>query len=314
MKIGVNNMRKTKLIIRSTALAMCVAVCFMSCKKNQAESGAGTEAVQATFAVTSYKVEYSTLDDYLEFGGDVDSVSSVAVMPDQAGKISALYVKVGDKVYKNQELVAVDASRPGMVFAPSPVRAPVAGTVTSLPGVIGTSVAQSSIVARIASTNELEVTTSIPERYVSRIEMNQRALISFDAYPSETFEAHIKEISPVLDNSTRAMAVKLAIDTRDAKIKAGMYAKIHLITEHKESVTVLPYGTVVSKNNQSYVFRVVHNGDDSRVTVVPVKVGIRVDNLQEILEGIKVGDEIVTKGQSLLGEGSKVNVVSVANN
>lgn len=303
-----------KSLVLSVVAAAAFAVCLTGCgaKKAAAEKGSGD--AEPVFAVNTYKIVPTSLDDYLEFGGDVDTVSAVSVMPDTAGKISRINVKVGDRVTKDQIIAAVDASRPGMVFADSPVRAPVSGTITYFPGVIGTSVSQSSVIAKISSTNELEIQTAVPERFISRISMNQKAVLTFSAYPGETFAAHIKEVSPVLDSNTRTMTVKLAIDKRDARIKIGMYAKIHLVTEHKQNVTVVPYGTVVTQNGETYVFKVMHNGAENTVSLVPVQLGIRVDNFQEILEGIKEGDEIVIKGQSLLNNGAKVNVVSVAGN
>ena len=234
-------------------------------------------------------------------------------MPDTAGKISQIYVKVGQKVTRGQIICAVDASRPGMVFAASPVRAPVDGTVVYFPCVIGTSVAQSSVVAKIASTTKLEIETSVPERFVSRIEMNQKAQLSFNAYPGEVFEAHVSEISPVLDTSSRTMNIKLTVDKQDAKIKIGMYAKIHLVTEHKQDVTVLPYGTVISRNGENYVFVAEQDGDKTKAHMVPVKVGIRVDNYQEILQGVTRDDLVIVKGQTLLSDGSLINVVAVTN-
>ena len=219
-------MKKTGIIIVCAVLA---AASFTGCKKP--DGGKGKGDVEAVFAVNAYKVAPTNLDDYLEFGGDVDASSSVAVMPDTAGKISQLHVKVGQRVTKGQIIAAVDASRPGMVFAASPVRAPISGTVTYFPVVVGTSVAQSSIIAKISSTNDLEIETSVPERFVSRISMNQKAKLTFNAYPGETFDAHIKEISPVLDTSSRTMSIKLAIDKPDPRIKIGMYSKIHLGTD-----------------------------------------------------------------------------------
>ena len=233
-------------------------------------------------------------------------------MPDTAGKISQLHVKVGQKVSKGQILAAVDASRPGMVFAASPVRAPVAGTVTYFPCVVGTSVAQSSVIAKISSTNNLEIETSVPERFVSRISMNQKAKLSFNAYPGETFDAHIIEISPVLDTASRTMSIKLAIDKKDPKIKIGMYAKIHLVTEQKKNVCVLPYGTVITRKGETYVFTVKDEGEKKVAVLTPVRVGIRVDNLQEIEAGVIPGDIVITKGQTLLSDGSSVNVLSVS--
>ena len=301
-----------RTILAAAAVVAIALTAFTGCGKKDANKGKGD--VEAVFAVNCYKVSPTTLDDYLEFGGDVDAASSVAVMPDTAGKISQIYVKVGQKVTKGQILCAVDASRPGMVFAASPVRAPVDGTVTYFPVVIGTSVAQSSVIAKVASITKLEIETSVPERFVSRISMNQKAKLSFNAYPGETFDAHITEISPVLDTSSRTMNIKLSVDKNDPKIKIGMYAKIHLVTDHKEGVTVLPYGTVITRNGENFVFIVEQDGEQSKAVLSPVKVGIRVDNYQEILQGVTNGDIVVIKGQTLLSDGSLVNVVSVSEN
>lgn len=303
-------MKKANLFL----LLICGCVLTLSsCDKNSKKDAKAKGDVEAVFAVNAYKVEPSTLDDYLEFGGDVDAASSVAVMPDTAGKISQVYVKVGQKVSKNQILASVNASRPGMVFAASPVRAPIAGTVTYFPGVVGTSVAQSSIIAKVSSTNKLEIETAVPERFVSRISLNQKALLSFNAYPGETFEAYISEVSPVLDTSSRTMNIKLSIKKQDPRIKIGMYAKIHLITEHKENIVVLPYDSVITREDQNYVFIVEQDGEKSKAVLSPVKVGIRVDNYQEILQGVTNGDLVIVKGQTLLSDGSFVNVVSVTN-
>lgn len=300
-------MKKTIVITSAFVLA---ALSLTSCsKKGPVQKG----EVETVFAVNAYKVSPTNLDDYLEFGGDVDASSSVAVMPDTAGKISQLHVKVGQKVTKGQILAAVDASRPGMVYAASPVRSPVAGTVTYFPGVVGTSVTQSSVIAKISSTNNLEIETSVPERFVSRISMNQKAKLSFNAYPGETFDAHIKEISPVLDTSSRTMSIKLAIDKQDPKIKIGMYAKINLVTEHKENTIVVPYGTVISRNGEDFVFIVEKDGDKTKAVLSPVKVGIRVDNYQEILQGVTKDDLVIVKGQTLLSDGSLVNIITVTN-
>lgn len=299
-------MKKSFLITGALVLA---AFSITGCAKNEA---AQKTEVEAVFAVNAYKVSPTNLDDYLEFGGDVDAASSVAVMPDTAGKISQLHVKVGQRVSKGQILAAVDASRPGMVFAASPVRAPVSGTVTYFPGVVGTSVAQSSVIAKISSTNDLEIETSVPERFVSRISMNQKAKLSFNAYPGETFDAHIKEISPVLDTSSRTMSIKLAVDKADPRIKIGMYAKIHLVTEQKKNVCVLPYGTVITRKGETFVFTVKEEDGKNKAVLTPVRVGIRVDNLQEIEAGLTPGDLVITKGQTLLSEDSVVNILSIA--
>jgi RND family efflux transporter MFP subunit len=165
-------------------------------------------------------------------------------------------------------------------------------------------------IGKISTTGDLEVAVNVPERYVSRIALGQTALLSFDAYPGESFESRVVEVSPVLNVTSRSMAIKLHLTNTDARIKIGMYARVRLITEERKNAIVVPYDAIVRRNNEPHVFKV---GADNAVTMVKVSEGLRVDDRLEVLSGIRSGDQIVVKGQTLLDEGSKVNVISQVN-
>lgn len=288
--------------------ALLVSAAFLGCgKKPAAEEEAKAETI---FAVNVYKAVPKTLDDYLEFGGNVQTASSVDIYPDvQSGKLSRILVKVGDKVKKDQVLCEVDASRPGMDYKNSPIKAPVAGTITSFPYNIGQTVAASMPVGKISSTGTLEVKTNVAERFVSRISMNEKAELTFDAYPGETFPAILVEIDPVLDTSSRTLGIKLVQTPSDSRLKAGMYARIKLVTDTKKNTIVIPSNVIVTRNDEDIVYIV--DSMTNTVKASPVKRGIRVDDKQEIQMGIAPGDLVVIKGQALLSDGAKVNVVSI---
>jgi membrane fusion protein, multidrug efflux system len=326
-----NNTTKNFLRGISFAAAVAIAAGLTGCGKKKAEEA------EAIFAINTFKTEKSSLDDYLEFGGDVAAVSSVDVMPDMSGKISRILVSVGDFVEKNQVIAEVDASRPGMNYSASPVKAPIAGTVTSLAPSIGTMVSPAMSMAKIAKTNELEIKTSVAERYISRIKLNQKADVTFDAYPGVNFSARVFEVSPVLDTTTRTMAIKLRIEPTDERIRVGMYARIHLVTEHVASAIVVPYASLVVRNGESFIFVVDRKDsvvdqaaaaetaessgkkDNDIAANAPVvhlqkvTAGLHVDDRVEITDGITTGDEIVVRGQTLLNDGAKVNIISVTN-
>lgn len=288
--------------------ALLVSAAFLGCgKKPAAEEEAKAETI---FAVNVYKAVPKTLDDYLEFGGNVQTASSVDIYPDvQSGKLSRILVKVGDKVKKDQVLCEVDASRPGMDYKNSPIKAPVAGTITSFPYNIGQTVAASMPVGKISSTGTLEVKTNVAERFVSRISMNEKAELTFDAYPGETFPAILVEIDPVLDTSSRTLGIKLVQTPSDSRLKAGMYARIKLVTDTKKNTIVIPNNVIVTRNDEDIVYIV--DSMTNTVKASPVKRGIRIDDKQEIQMGIAPGDLVVIKGQALLSDGAKVNVVSI---
>ena len=218
-------------------------------------------------------------------------------------------VGVGDAVTKDQVIALVDASRPGMTYEPGPVKSPISGTITAVNVVAGSMVSQQSSVARVSKTELLEIGMNVPERYVSKIKADQSAYLRFDAYPGEIFPARITEISPVLDQTSRSMAVKLSLVRQDSRVKAGMFARVKLITDTKTNIVKIPSSAVVTRFGETFVF-IVQRGEKTTVKKTPVTVGIIVDDKAEILSGLKTKDEVVVKGQTLLEEGSEVNVVS----
>ena len=107
------------------------------------------------------------------------------------------------------------------------------------------------------------------------------------------------------------MGVKLHFDQKDARVKVGMYGRVKLVTESVKDAIVIPATAIVTRDSKNYVFVVEPHADKtSTVKLVPVTVGITVDNRTEISEGLKAGDEIVVKGMSLLNDGAKVNITS----
>ncbi len=308
-------MKQTVKSVFLAALTLAVFA-FTGCgaKKSKSAKPEGTaKEAETIYAVSTYKTVEGNLDDYLEFGGDVASVNEVMVLPDQAGKITNVLVKVGDMVKKDQVIAYVNPLRAGVVYNDSPVKAPIAGRVTSLPVTVGSTVSQSSSVAKVARTDELEIRISIAERFISRIADGQKATLTFDAYPGETFGAKVFEISPVLDTATRTMGVKLRLDPPDNRVKVGMYGRVRLITETTKDAIIIPSGAIVTREGKEYVFVLneeTRNDENPTVRFQPVHKGISVDNKVEITEGLKAGDEIVVKGYSLLSNGAKVKIIT----
>ena len=296
---------KIKKIVTAVTCVAFASLLLTGCGKKEEVKEETVFAVQAVKAVSG------NMDDYLEFGGDVASVNEVNVMPDVAGKIVRINVSVGQTVEKNQILAYVDASRPGYDYSESPVKAPIAGRITAISPSIGTQVSQATPVAKISNTEELEIKVNVAERFVSRIKLNQNAVLTFDAYPGEQFEAHVSEVSPILDTTTRTMQIKIRITQRDNKIKVGMYARVKLITDTYKSVVIVPSAAVVKRNEKTIAFVVAsEKTEESAATVklVPVTVGHVVDDKSEITAGIEAGDTVVTKGQTSLSDGDKVNI------
>jgi RND family efflux transporter MFP subunit len=193
-----------------------------------------------------------------------------------------------------------------MNYAASPVKAAITGTITSIPVEVGSMVSQQSPIVRISRMDELQIKTYVAERFISRMKLGQQALVSLDAFPGKTFMAKVVELSPMVDASSRTMDLKLDFVGSTDGVRAGMFAKIKIITEDKEGVVKIPSAAVIERFGEDYVFVI---KDESSVERRKVTAGIEIDGKQEILEGLSGGETTVIRGQTLLEDGSLVKVV-----
>ncbi|HOV38039.1 MAG TPA: efflux RND transporter periplasmic adaptor subunit [Spirochaetales bacterium] len=265
------------------------------------------------FAVATTQAVEGELIDYLELNGDVQTKSSVDIYPDTYGKVSKLYVNVGDRVAKDQVIAEIDPSRPGSIFVPSPVKSPIAGTITSIPVYVGSTLTQGMPVARITTTDRIEIRTDVAERFIGKMRMGLNVQVSFEAFPGETFRGRVVELNPIVDPTTRSLEVKIRLDQQDARIRPGMFAAMKIITERKQGVVKIPSDCLVRRFGESYVFVLYDDPTAStgkRVERRKVIPGLQIDEKLEIVQGLQNGEEVVIQGQTLLEDKSVVKVVS----
>ncbi|HUW40299.1 MAG TPA: efflux RND transporter periplasmic adaptor subunit [Rectinemataceae bacterium] len=299
-----------RLLIAAAAASIII---LGSCSKGAAKAADPADPGQTAFAVATATAQKGRISDYLAESGDIIPASSVDAYPDIAGKVTRILVDLGSRVRRDQALVEVDPSRPGMSYVPSQVKSPIAGMVVSIPVEVGGTVAPGVSVARIASTDSLELRCYVAERFVSKMRLGLPAELSLEAYPGRAFRAVVRELSPVLDPVSRTLEVKLAVADAGGVLKSGMFAKVKIYTEERSGVVVVPQEAVVRRLGESFAFVVVDDPSKPGSAIVrkrSVESGLLVDDHLEVIDGLAPGDQVVVRGQTLLDDGAKVNVVS----
>jgi multidrug efflux pump subunit AcrA (membrane-fusion protein) len=285
-----------------------------------APAGAPAAQERPVFAVNTTTASQGRIRDYLALSGDIIAGSTVDTYSDVAGKITKVFVSIGSRVRQGDPIAEVDPSRPGMNYIPGITAAPVSGTVVALPAQVGMTVAQTVPLARIAAGNTaagnaLEIRLYVAERFISRMALRLPCEITLDAYPGEIFQGRITELSPVVDPTSRTMEVRVGVTNTGNKLKAGMFAKVRIVTETKNNIVKIPAAALLQRFGESYVFTVETDPSDPafriarKQAVVP---GISIDGALEIQEGLKPDDEVIIRGQTLLEDGSRINVIDRA--
>lgn len=308
---------KKSFLIIGAALVLLVAalVAIFISKKSGTAGGAmpsgpgiGRGGGNTVFTVRSVEAKNAVLTDYVITNGEVESQSAVEVFPSMSGKIAQINVMLGSHVNRGDVIAKVDPSEPGTKYALSPVEAPISGSIVSSPLKIGTTVTTNSAVTMIGDIDNLQVSCSIPERYVAELKTGLKAEVSLEAYPGIVFSATVSRVSPVVDSSTRTKEIILNFDKKDSRINAGMFAKIKLYTTKYSGQLVVPSDAVVLNDDGSAYLFVVN--DNSTVSRREVKTGKSVDSMIQITDNLMPGEKVVYEGMLSLSEGAKVNDLS----
>ncbi len=211
--------------------------------------------IEKVFTVRTASVEKGTIEDYIKLSGDVITKVNVDAYADvQYGKISKIYVDIGDYVKKGQIIAKVDPSLPGTKYNESPVRAPITGYVTAKIGQLGMTVSASVPLFKVGNMRTLQVKTSVPERYVGLIRKNQNAKIKMEAFSDKEFSLKIIDISPILDPLSRTMDIWMEFRGDISGIKPGMFGTVKIYTSKKNNVILVDVDTVVSRFGENFVF------------------------------------------------------------
>jgi len=304
-------MMKRYVMIVMAGLAL-LASCAQNTKPKAQNEAKGTEEQVPVFAVGTTRAVKGQIRDYLALSGDIVSGTTVDAYSDVAGKVTKLYVSVGQRVEKDEPLAEVDPSRPGMTFNTGVVKAPISGTVIALPAQLGMTISQAVPVARLAGSGSLEARAFVAERFISKMRVGLPVELTLDAYPGRTFYGRVRELSPTVDPVSRTMEVRITVKNEDNALKTGMFAKIKIITEEKSSIVKIPAAAIVRRYGEQYVFTVETDPKDPAFTIAHKRIvtpGILIDDQAEIREGLEADAEVVLQGQSLLEDGVRVRVV-----
>jgi len=196
------------------------------------------------------------------------------------------------------------------------IRAPTGGTILERlvePGeivtisFIGGRGAKSAVLS-IADLGVLDVEVDVSQNEIGKVRLNQPATIVADAFPDRRYQGIVSEMAPEANRQKATLQVKVRLAQPDGIIRPEMNAKVTFLEPPSgptgPAKVFAPKEAVFTRDAQSYVFLV----DGNKATARPVRVGAEADGRIEILDGLKGGESVVTRGVEVLKDGQRVRV------
>lgn len=176
----------------------------------------------------------------------------------------------------------------------------------------GAMLSTSTTIVSIVAIDTVKAIISVPVNHISKVIPGKtHATLRTAALPDKAIDCVVGKIYPAVNTATRTAQVELRVNNVYSKqsgyaLRPGMYASLDMILEKRDNVVAIDISLPIRNLDKELVF--VCEGD--KVKSVPVKLGVRLGDMVEVLEGLEEGQEIVVQGQHRLTNGSLIKRVN----
>ena len=330
------------------AAVLSVAACGNSGESKSAKQTAEVETPKVQVATAVVR----DVDQTEVYTSTVQAFVKNNIAPQSGGRISKIYVEVGDFVKKGQVVAEMDKTQLAQIelqmknneieynrlkglfdagglsqsdldaiemaykvsktnyenlLENSVLVSPIDGVISARNYDAGDMYTMSQPLYTVEQIVPVKMLVAISEIDYTKVKKGDAVSIVADAIPGKTFAGKVNRIYPTIDPMTRTFTAEVVVDNNYKTLRPGMFVRATVNFGTRQSV-IVPDIAVVKQSGSGDRFVYVVESDNT-VSFKPVKLGRRINNEFEVLEGLKEGETVVTGGQVKLKAGVKVEVV-----
>ncbi len=165
-----------------------------------------------------------------------------------------------------------------------------------------------SKIAKLINISPLKVEFSFSERYSGEVAPGFPVVFVVDGQQN-VFHAKVYAVNPMVDVRTRTIVARALYPNRNNELKPGRYATVTLQLSETPDAIAIPTEALIPEMDGDRVF-VYRSGKASSVMV---NTGLRTESQIQIIQGLSVGDTLLTTGVMQLRHGLNVLLDTIVN-
>lgn len=197
----------------------------------------------------------------------------------------------------------------GTVSKTLTLRSPASGIVVEKNVVEGARIMPGMDLYQIADLSRVWVEAEVFEKDLSLVRAGQPGVVTFEAYPGETFHGSITYIYPTVSASSRTGRVRLELPNPGLRLKPGMYSEVEFQGLALEETLLVTRTAVLQTGERSMVFHRMSNGQLHPMEVVT---GLAVGDQVQILSGVTEGTVVAASATFLIDAESNLGAAMAA--
>lgn len=178
------------------------------------------------------------------------------------------------------------------------ITAPMDGTVVSLPVQVGQTVIAvqiTPVMLTLADLDTITVRTKVPEADIQTVQVGQVARFTTLAGEGQFYEGKLRVIQPVPERVGNAVFynVLFEVDNRARKLYSDMTVQVDVETGRAKDVLAMPM-VALGERGKDGRFRVTVLDKDRKQQARFVRTGLQDGTRVQVLEGLQLGDTVLT--------------------
>lgn len=161
---------------------------------------------------------------------------------------------------------------------------------------------------RIVNTNALKIVASVPENYLTKVNVGSKMEILLPEQNNQRLSAVVNVVQKVIDPNTRSFNIEAKIPS--SNLKPNQIAQIKILDYNAANVITVPVNVVQTDEKGKYVYIMEKKGDKMIATKKTVLIGESYGGSIEIKSGLSNGDQLITEGYQNLYEGQVVSATT----
>ncbi|MFN3694296.1 MAG: efflux RND transporter periplasmic adaptor subunit [Ignavibacterium sp.] len=174
-----------------------------------------------------------------------------------------------------------------------PVRAPFNGTLLSGEARLGEYVDVGKDFFLLANLQNLWALADVFEKDLPLIREGITGEVIPTAYPNDSFKAKLTRIYDVVESASRTIKARFDVTNTSNKLKPEMFVTVKIYSKLGGTNPKVSSSAIMKEKNGAYVFVVLN---DTTFQRREISLGKETKDYTEILDGLKAGEKVVTRG------------------
>jgi cobalt-zinc-cadmium efflux system membrane fusion protein len=200
-----------------------------------------------------------------------------------------------DAATEQLRLLGIDKDHPSGIVD---VRAPISGVITDqqITNASGVQGLSGPNPFTISDLSYVWIICDVYENDLDAVHVGETADIHLNAYPNQVLKGRIDNILPILDPNIRTAKVRIEV-ANPGMMRVGMFVTATFYGKQAETRAAVPATAILHLHDREWVYAPIGGGHFKRLEVVTGN--MLPGNLQEVVSGIKPGDQVVSNALAL---------------